>query len=191
MTPQVFRSYQVKATQGYNCTVVQAARATTATPNLFKPVAIVSGGVKETFIGADLGYSNPTNLALEEAVMAFGLSQPVACLVNIGAGNSGHISWKPNNAFSSTMMKLLHQIATNCETQAEIFTKHYIQTPGLFYRLSVHQGLQKMAVDDLNKQGEIKTHSLAYLQEAKTKEQLNNLANSLSSCIEITTLEAL
>ncbi|KAG6877306.1 hypothetical protein C0993_008687 [Termitomyces sp. T159_Od127] len=191
MTPRIFRTYQGNADQGYHCTVVQAARATTAAPNLFKPMAIISGGLTETFIGASLQYSNITNLALDEAVAVFDLSQPVACLVNIGPGNSGHISWNPNNVFGQTMMQLLHDIATNCEAQAEAFAKQYIKTPGFFYRLSVHQGLQKMAVDDWNRQGEIKTHSLAYLQEAETAKQLNDIANTLNSCPQKTTLQAL
>ncbi|KAG6875566.1 hypothetical protein C0993_008531, partial [Termitomyces sp. T159_Od127] len=37
MTPRIFRTYKVEANQGFNCTVVQAARATTATPDFFKP----------------------------------------------------------------------------------------------------------------------------------------------------------
>ncbi|KAG6884656.1 hypothetical protein C0993_009237 [Termitomyces sp. T159_Od127] len=191
MTPRIFRTYKVKANQGYDCTVVQAARATAATPDLFKPVFITFGGVSETFIGAGLRYSNPSNLTLDEAVIVFGLSQPVSCLVNIGAGNSGYISWKPNNAFNPKMMELLHKIAIDCEDIAEHLTKNYMQMPGFFYRLSVSQGLQKMAVDDWSKQGEIQTHSLAYLQEAKTTEQLNDLVKTLHSCSEKTTLGAL
>ncbi|KAG6859395.1 hypothetical protein C0995_009014 [Termitomyces sp. Mi166 len=99
MTPRVFRTYQVKANQGYDCTVVQAARATTAAPKLFKPVSITSGGVSETFVSAGLGYSNPTSFVLKEAVMVFGHSQSVACLVSIGAGHPGHISWQPIKLF--------------------------------------------------------------------------------------------
>ncbi|KAG6867043.1 hypothetical protein C0993_007256 [Termitomyces sp. T159_Od127] len=53
MTPRILRTYKVKANQGYDCTVVQAARATAATPDFFKPVSITSGGVSETFVGAD------------------------------------------------------------------------------------------------------------------------------------------
>ncbi|KAG6876215.1 hypothetical protein C0992_000471 [Termitomyces sp. T32_za158] len=179
MTPQIFRTYEVSANQGYDCTVIQAARATTATPDVFKPVSISSIAVSEFFVGASLRYSNPTNLALEEAEITLGLSQPVACLVNIGAGNPGHISWKLNNVVGSQLVKLLHQIATDCEDLAEYIAKSYLQTPGLFYRLSVNQGLQKMAVDDWNKQGEIQTHTLAYLKEAKTTDQLNILADTL------------
>ncbi|KAG6883910.1 hypothetical protein C0993_002892 [Termitomyces sp. T159_Od127] len=187
MTPRIFRTYQVNANQGYNCTVVEAARATTAAPRLFKPVSISSGGVSETFVGASLGYSNPTNLVLKEAVAVFGLSQPVACFVNIGAGHPGHVSWEHNNALG----QLLHQLATNCEAQAEDFMENYLQIPGLFYRLSVDQGLQKIAIDDWNKLGEIKTHSLAYLQKVKIAQELDSLTNTLQNCSQTTSLEAL
>ncbi|KAG6883808.1 hypothetical protein C0993_003612 [Termitomyces sp. T159_Od127] len=78
MTPQIFRTYQVRANYGYDCTIVQAARATTATADLFKPVSIKFGGVTETFVGAGLGYGNPTRLVLEEAEAIFGPSQSVA-----------------------------------------------------------------------------------------------------------------
>ncbi|KAG6867062.1 hypothetical protein C0993_007129 [Termitomyces sp. T159_Od127] len=191
MTPRIFRTYEVEANQGYDCTVVQAARATTATPNLFQPVSISSGGVTETFVGASLGYSNPTSLVLEEAVMAFGSSQPVACLVSLGAGNPGHISWKPNNAAGRRMMELLQKIATDCEASAENLAKYYKQTSGLFYRLSVHQGLQKMAVDEWNKQGEIQTHTLAYLQRNNIGQELKSLTNTLHTCPQKTTLNIL
>ncbi|KAG6880092.1 hypothetical protein C0992_006366 [Termitomyces sp. T32_za158] len=126
--PVCRRTYKVSDDQGYNCTVVQAARATTAAPDLFKPVSIGFFGVSESFAGAGLGYSNPTNLTLEEAEMVFGLSQPVACL---------------------------------------------------------------MAVDDWNKKGEIQTHTLAYLEEAKNASQLNILLNILCICPHKTTFKAL
>ncbi|KAG6873809.1 hypothetical protein C0992_008411, partial [Termitomyces sp. T32_za158] len=124
-TPRIFRTYKVMANQGYDCTVVEAARATTATPALFKPVSIISGGIPENFVGAGLGYSNPTDFVLKEAVSVFGLSQPVACFVSIGAGHPGHVFWESNNALD----QLLHQLVTNSEVLAESFVDKYIQIP--------------------------------------------------------------
>ncbi|KAG6884210.1 hypothetical protein C0993_000404 [Termitomyces sp. T159_Od127] len=187
MTPQIFRTYKVKANQDYDCTVVEAACATTATPNLFKPASMNLGGVSKTFLGASLGYSNPTNLVLEEAVRVFGPSQPVACFVNIGAGHPGHITWESNNSFS----QLIFQLAIDCENLAESLVKNYVQIPGLFYRLSVNQGLQKMAMDDWNRPKETQAHSLAYLKKVNVTEDLNRLTNSLHSCLKKTTLGTL
>ncbi|KAG6808207.1 hypothetical protein H0H92_005051, partial [Tricholoma furcatifolium] len=67
---RVFRSYEVKANQEYNCTVVEAARATTATPGLFKSVFIGPQGLSEEFIGAQLGH-NSIRLMLDEAELVF------------------------------------------------------------------------------------------------------------------------
>ncbi|KAG6896333.1 hypothetical protein C0992_008921 [Termitomyces sp. T32_za158] len=180
ITPRIFRTYQVGANQGSNCTVVQAARATTATPDLFKPVFIISGGLSESFVGGRLGYSNSTNLVLNEAIKAFGFSQPVACFVNIGAGHPGPVSWEPTKVFSKKMMEFFYQISTDCEAEAEKFVENYINIPGLFYRLSVDQGLQKMPLDDWDKLGDIQTHSKAYLEKAKVTNEVNRLVGILS-----------
>ncbi|KAG6901047.1 hypothetical protein C0995_001463, partial [Termitomyces sp. Mi166 len=191
MTPRIFRTYKVKANQGYDCTVVQAARATTAAPELFKPVSITCGGLSETFIGAGLGHSNPTNLVLKEVVMVFGLSKTVACLVSIGAGHPGHVSWDSTKLFSPKLVDLLNQIATDCETLTEDLVECYAGMPGVFYRLNVDQGLQKMALDDWNRQGEIQTHFLAYLHKLKVIQELNSLVNTLHDCPQKATLEML
>ncbi|KAG6895004.1 hypothetical protein C0992_003559 [Termitomyces sp. T32_za158] len=191
MTPRIFRTYQVEANQGSNCTVVQAAHATIAAPDLFKPVSITSGGLSETFVGARFRCSNPTNLVLKEAIKVFGLFQPVASFVNIGAGHLGPVSWESTRVFSKQMMDLLYQISTDCEAQAEDFVENYMQIPGLFYRLNVEQGLQKMPVDDWNKQGEIQTHSKAYLEKAKVTNEVNSLVTILYNQLPKTTLQNL
>ncbi|KAG6875498.1 hypothetical protein C0992_003580 [Termitomyces sp. T32_za158] len=110
--PRIFRTYKVSANQGDNCTVVEAARATTAIPDLFEPVSISSVGVSESFVGAGLGYSNPTNLTLEEAEMAFGLSQPVECLTTVKAHRGGTVSTKLSNKKTLSKQQILLPIVS-------------------------------------------------------------------------------
>ncbi|KAG5333550.1 hypothetical protein C0989_005462 [Termitomyces sp. Mn162] len=191
MTPRIFRSYLVKANQGYNCTVVEAARATTASPQFFKSVSIGARGLTEKFIGAHLGYNNPMNLVLEEAELVFGASQPVACIVSIGAGHPGHISWKSSKLFTSMLMKVLMDISTSCEASVESFVKQYKNLPGIFYRLNVDQGLQKMALDDWNSLGEIKTHSVNYLNKAEITQKVGIIVDTLHSSPQKITLGVL
>ncbi|KAG6826367.1 hypothetical protein H0H92_016129 [Tricholoma furcatifolium] len=124
---RIFRSYEVKANQGYNCTVIDAARATTATPGLFKAVLIAAGSVGEKFIGVQLGF-NPIKLVLDEAELAFGGFASVACL---------------------------------------------------------------MPLDDWNSLGEIKTHSLAYLDKVKVNKDMDLLVSAMSHGPPITTIHAL
>ncbi|KAG6809211.1 hypothetical protein H0H92_001133 [Tricholoma furcatifolium] len=110
MTPRIFRSYKVKANEDYNCTLIEAARATTATPQFFKPVIIGSEYLSEKFIGASFGHHNPTSHVLKEA------------------------------------------------------------------ELNVQHGLQKVTLDDWNRLGDIKTHSMSYLHETEITQK--NLKNS-------------
>ncbi|KAG6871401.1 hypothetical protein C0995_005005 [Termitomyces sp. Mi166 len=166
--PSCKRTYEVRASQGYNCTVVEAACATTATPGFFKAISISSGGLSENFIGASLGYNNPTSLVLHEAELVFGAAQPVACIVSIGAGHSGHISWKPTKTFTQNLVKILLDISTNCEAPIEDLLK-----------LNVEQGLQKMALDDWNRLGEIKAHTVSYLQKAEIIQKVDSLVETL------------
>ncbi|KAG5720181.1 Nephrocystin-3 [Termitomyces sp. T112] len=190
MTPRIFRTYQVRANPGYNCTVVEAARATTATPELFKPVVITAQGVSETFIGARLGYSNPTSVVLDEAKLVFGLSQQVVCLVSIGAGHPGPVSWNPTKQFNKRLVNLLFQRSANYEAPAEELVKRYLHLPGVFYRLSVEQGLQAI-VDDYNQLGVIKAHSLDYLKKAEVSQKVDDLVYALHDCSPKVTLGVL
>ncbi|KAG6881699.1 hypothetical protein C0995_001020 [Termitomyces sp. Mi166 len=191
MAPRMFRSYEVKANQGYNCTVVEAARVTTANPEFFKPVSIKSEGLTEEFIGASLGYNNPTSFVLEEAKLVFGASQPLACNVSIGAGHPGHISWKPTGFFTQSLLKVLSNISISCEAPVEDFVKRCQNLSGTFYRLNVDQGLQKMALDDWNRLGEIRTHSMNYLQKAEITQKVDSLVETLHNRPQKITLGAL
>ncbi|KAG6894042.1 hypothetical protein C0995_015227, partial [Termitomyces sp. Mi166 len=188
MTPRIFRTYEVRASQGYNCTVVEAARATTATPGFFKAISISSGGLSENFIGASLGYNNPTSLVLHEAELVFGATQSVACIVSIGAGHPGHISWKPAGVFTQNLVNILMAISTNCEASVEDLIKQHKNLPGIFYRLNVEQGLQKMALDDWNRLGEIKEHTVSYLQKADITHKVDSLVETLYNGLQKVTL---
>ncbi|KAG6859495.1 hypothetical protein C0995_007903, partial [Termitomyces sp. Mi166 len=190
MTPRIFRTYEVMANQGDDCTVVQAARATTAIPEFFKHVVITSGGLSENFVGASLGYNNPTNFVIEEAEMVFGQSQQVACLVSIGAGHPGPVSWEPTKLFSQRMVNLLLKISTNSEHHVEELTRRYSDIPSLFYRLSVDQGLQGIT-DDWNRMGDIKAHSLSYLKKVEVSKNVGTLVDAMHSCVQKVTLGVL
>ncbi|KNZ77062.1 Nephrocystin-3 [Termitomyces sp. J132] len=180
ITPRIFRSYEARAHQGLNCRVVEAAHATNATPEFFKPASISYRGLSETFVGGGhLGHSNPTGLVLQEAELLFGASRLVACLVSIGAGHPGHVSWQPTKLFGQKLVDVLLQISSNYEQLAEEYTRRYIHMPGVFYRLSVEQGLQRMALDDWNRQDEILAHSTIYLQNAAVTQKVDNLVNAL------------
>ncbi|KAG6887778.1 hypothetical protein C0995_012801 [Termitomyces sp. Mi166 len=130
------RTYGVS--QGYDCTVVEAARATTAIPEFFKAISISFGGLSDRFTGASLGHNNPTSLVLQEAKLVFGVTQSVASIVSIGAGHPRYISWKPTKIITQNLVNILLDISMNCEASVEDQHKDLL---GVFYRLNVEQGL--------------------------------------------------
>ncbi|KDQ49841.1 hypothetical protein JAAARDRAFT_142838, partial [Jaapia argillacea MUCL 33604] len=57
--PRLFRTYQVPKGSTFNCMIWEAARATSATPNIFKPIEIGDSSMQELFIGGGVGCNNP------------------------------------------------------------------------------------------------------------------------------------
>ncbi|KAG6899086.1 hypothetical protein C0993_001021 [Termitomyces sp. T159_Od127] len=149
MTPRCFRSYIVGANPGPNCTIVQAARATTANPEFFKPVVITDGGIPESFIAGNFGYNNPSRSVIKETESAFGHSALVACFVSIGAGKLDPPSVQKTDM--KHMLDSLSQAVADSEKIAEELEDQYQHVPDVFFRLNVEQGLQKCAWDDWKK----------------------------------------
>ncbi|KAG6875598.1 hypothetical protein C0992_003152, partial [Termitomyces sp. T32_za158] len=177
MTPRLFRSYTLGANQGYNCTIVEAARATTANPGFFKPVLITDGGIQEAFIGGNLGFNNPSKLVLEETESVFGYAAQVACLVSLGAGQLGPLSLQHSDM--NDMLDIVRKIATDSEKTAGELMSQYKHIPDVFFRLNVEQGLQNFALDDWKKLPEIKTHTQSYLKQTSLENHVKELVQAL------------
>jgi len=184
--PRLFRSYEVNANQGYNCTVWEAACATTAAPKFFKAISIGDKDLKEQFISASLGYSNPVTLVLDEAENVFGHLQKVACVISIGTGHPGTISWESSGTcgqiFTADLVNILAKISADCESTAEQLLKCFALLSGVYYRLNVEQGLQSITLVDWKKLSEIRTHTLQYLQQTKATGSLDEIASILYDC---------
>ncbi|KAJ7447392.1 acyl transferase/acyl hydrolase/lysophospholipase [Mycena latifolia] len=84
--PELFQSYNTPDEPAKDCMIWEAARATSATPGLFKPMEIGSRRMKQQYIGGSLGHNNPTALVLTEAEHIYP-SHPVVLVVSIGSGH--------------------------------------------------------------------------------------------------------
>ncbi|MCJ1316676.1 hypothetical protein MMC15_001997, partial [Xylographa vitiligo] len=121
--PTLFRSYNVTKNRQYNCTVWEAARATSAAPTFFKRIKIAPLGSEIEHVGAGLGCNNPIKQVVAEAARVYGNDAQVACVVSIGTGQSGSVGlarpdvfekWLPRN-----LIEVLKQIATDSGRIAE------------------------------------------------------------------------
>src|SRR5438445_10617722 len=81
--PVLFRTYTVSKNPSYNCTIVEGARATCATPKIFKSIDIGPDYLRSTYIGGEWRSNNPTQSLLSEASVLFP-SQRISCLLSIG-----------------------------------------------------------------------------------------------------------
>jgi hypothetical protein len=82
----LIRSYRTRGALSPSCTILQAACACVASPDIFDPVTIGVGHKRAVLIDAIAGCANPTKELLREAQNAFGEDAEVASIVSIGAG---------------------------------------------------------------------------------------------------------
>jgi predicted acylesterase/phospholipase RssA len=107
--PTIFRSYYAEGVPKSKCAIWEAARATTAAPSFFKPMAIPNPQPPITYVDGGLGYNNPSQLAMVEAQRIWGTGRKF-CIVSIGTGQQSAKSIVDES-----------QLETNLETQRSIF----------------------------------------------------------------------
>jgi hypothetical protein len=160
------RSYDSPKGLPSDISVVDAMLATCASNSMFAPVTIGRGYKEQTYIGADLGASNPAGELISEAHALFGADSKVAVLLSLGSGHSGTISMPIGNRITINS-DLYRQILSDSEVAAnEIQTR--IGGVGIYFRLSVRQGMQgneSMAIDGLDW---ISTQASSYMKDEET-----------------------
>ncbi|KAJ7437327.1 FabD lysophospholipase-like protein, partial [Mycena latifolia] len=167
--PELFRSYDTPEEPAFDCKIWEAAQATSATPGLFKPMEIGSGGVRPRYIGGCVGHNNPTSLVVAEAQQIYP-SQPVVLVVSIGSGHPNTIQI-PRSPNLTAIAKTMQSIAADCERIHEGNARRFHSSPNTYFRLNVLQGLQGFDQQDWGRSGEISAHTRVYLcmEDAKLK----------------------
>ncbi|KDQ53063.1 hypothetical protein JAAARDRAFT_96885, partial [Jaapia argillacea MUCL 33604] len=164
--PRLFRTYQVPKGSSFNCMVWEAARATSATSNIFKPIRIGDSLMRELFIGGGIGCNNPIRQVLQEAELVFP-SKYVACVLSIGAGHPKTISFASSGGLFSNVLPLsvcttMHDIATDCEGTAEEMARQFQTISDFYFRFNVDQGLQSFKLGQWYRLSEVQTHAEQY-----------------------------
>ncbi|KAH8818844.1 hypothetical protein DL96DRAFT_1504027 [Flagelloscypha sp. PMI_526] len=165
--PRLFRTYHSRSNPSLDCTVCEAVRATTALPDLFNPIVIRDQHLSETFVGGELRWNNPTDELTKEAAREF-QGRHVSCIVSIGSGHPGHLS------LAEGLTSLFPRIALDCERLADDMERRFGNAPDVYWRLSVEQGLQNLAVD-LSNLDALVSHTYSYLQRARTHREIDCL----------------
>jgi hypothetical protein len=165
--PRLFRTWSADKNPGYNCTIWEAGRATSAAPRFFKRIYIGDPGLREEFIDAGMGCNNPVLYLVEEAQREFGSMREVSCIVSIGTGKPKAAGFEAPGLFQRALpldlIKVVASIATDSEEENERMRKRYQNCSGLYHRLNVERGPEGVPLEEWDKLGDVKTHTMVYL----------------------------
>lgn len=181
--PRLFRTWEADKYPGYNCTIWEAGRATSAAPTFFKRIRIGDPGLQEEFVDASMGCNNPVRYLIEEAQREFGPGRAVSCIISIGTGKPKVAGFEAPGLFQRALpldlIKVLARMATDSEVEASLMKARYQNCPGLYHRLNVERGLEDVALEEWEKLGDVKTHSMAYLEQADVSKDIDVIVNAL------------
>lgn len=182
--PRLFRTYTVDRNEGYNCAIWEAGRATSAAPTFFKRIQIGPPDLQEDFIDAGIGCNNPVKQLVGEGELVFGDTREVACIVSIGTGKPKVTGFKKpafglQRILPLDLIEVLKNMATDSEVTAAEMTSRYKHCPGVYYRLNVDRGLEEVSLEEWERLGEVKTHTLEYLNQDDTSQSIDEIVTAL------------
>ncbi|CAE7146267.1 unnamed protein product [Rhizoctonia solani] len=168
----MFRSYPVDSNPGPDCTIVNALHATMAHPDLFKSIDIFDAGVSQSFVGGDIGCSNPLVHVLSEVKRLYP-DRHVSCIISIGAGHARTIQVPDSSRWYRTQdVVVTRDMAMDSERVAEEVAVRFKGRSGVYFRFNVEQGMQSGSWE---KVGEATQHTEAYLRKAETNHKLDEM----------------
>jgi hypothetical protein len=140
---QAIRSYRVRSGPNPPFTILQAARATMAFPDLFSSVCVGSNPNEKEFVAH---FTNPIKSVLDEGGKAFEDIAKVAIILSLGSGMK-QVHGLPVNPQPADGIKLLMDIAEDCETAHQEAASRYGEL-GIYHRINVERDLLHAGLDE-------------------------------------------
>lgn len=175
--PCLFRTYidDTGVNESYDCAIWEAARATSAFPELFKPVEIGPPGLKEPYVDGGLGSNNPLDILFEEAYRNFP-ERHISCIISLGAGQLAPVSALPAD-LKDTLLKM----ALDCEGTSNEAELRFGDIPSLYFRFSVTQGMQSIEHDAWDEADVVEAHTDAYLSTDVATVKMSDAVTAVGS----------
>jgi predicted acylesterase/phospholipase RssA len=153
-----------------NCTIWEAARATSAAATFFDPIEIG----RQRFVDGGTGMNNPVEIVLQEAVSVWpdAISR-IQCLVSIGTGVPDLADFGDN---LKEVVETLKAIATETEQTEQRFFRNQgnLGVGGRYFRFSVDKGLGGVGLDEHNKLDKIEAATELYLGDPRVKQNVQS-----------------
>ncbi|KAF8742801.1 Patatin-like phospholipase, partial [Rhizoctonia solani] len=180
--PTAFRSYPAVVNEGPRCAIWEALCATMAHPDLFKSFDIGSPSLKQSFVDAGLGCNNPLAHVLIEAKMVYP-ERHVSSVTSIGTGLARTIQVPDRSMLRqllpTTTIQAMKDIAEDAEKVAEDMARRFSSTSGIYFRLSVDQGMQIVEMDKWDQRSEVAGHTRAYMRMLEVKQVMDKATEAI------------
>lgn len=174
-TPSLFRSYNAPGQFAIPCTIIEAARATTAAPTFFKRAVIMIQGIKREYLDGGLAQNNPCDVVLKEAELVFP-GRSIACIVSIGTGKLATIRLEKQSVIGNIVplkvAKALAKIATDTEYTHQTLQFRFKSRPNVYFRFNVDEGMQDVTLDEWNKLDDVASHAEKYIGSEDVRQKL-------------------
>ncbi|KAI0403728.1 acyl transferase/acyl hydrolase/lysophospholipase [Xylaria palmicola] len=157
--PTLFTTYDSSAAF-QDCTIWQAARATSAAATFFKSIELGRDNVE--FIDAAFGYNNPCEVLIEEAKKQFPGHGQLQVL-SIGTGLGDVVTIEDSRG---SILKALKKMASSSAAVANRLDDRY-GNGGSYFRFNVDRGLEDITLSDWQKTSKISAHTMNYIQGNK------------------------
>jgi len=184
-SPTLFRTWQPA---DYDCTIVEAARATFAAPTFFKAIELGDGINKRRYFDVGHRCNNPTQYVLQEAASLLP-SQNVSCIVSLGTGAANVIGTVARDPFQKglphSLIGILKQIAVDCEGTSQTIMDRFREKENLYFRLNVNQGLQDVPLAEWEKINDVQLHTESYLECPDIGPSVDQLVQALTVRLEV------
>jgi len=172
----MFRSYK-SVHSSYNPTIVEAVRASWATPGLFSPAHLGAELMREEIISAVNGFNNPILEVIKEAKETLGVDRLVSSFLSLGAGQT---------QFRSVMSKdYVKKTAEDTEVIAREARRRFGRLY-FYFRFSVDQGIDGQDAVGEATLGAIAAHTSVYLEADDNAQRLDTFLKISQSTSNIT-----
>ncbi|KAF4437154.1 hypothetical protein F53441_13112 [Fusarium austroafricanum] len=181
--PDVLRSYisSHPTEENYQCTIWEAASATSAAPTFFRPVKLTGG---ELFCDGGMRRNNPINEAVKELNRELEkewAGRSLSCLVSIG---TGVVEAAKLSSSLTVLIKAVVKILTDSEDIAEEFVKspfgQQLESSRRYFRFNVPQGLQTLKLDEWKETEKLNAATMDYLSKSGTGNLVKLCAQALN-----------
>jgi hypothetical protein len=182
-TPTKFRDWLPIRDANYNCRIWQAARATSAAPQLFKRISIGEPLRQQHFVDGALGCNNPIIHLLCEATREFDGNKEVGCILSLGTGMHSAAGFQAHKGYQRMIPKdLIHAMArmvTDCSEVADQMAERFKNYHRLYHRFNVGYELGAIGLDEWSRLGEVEAHTRAYLRRREVSLQVDEVVEAL------------